>query len=281
MIWLEVQGSPRLPCIQAYVSLSREGPEECGLLIFLIPLGGLHDAVIDGQRLHKELSLAAQLQETLEPPRAEWDPSLEVAMYSRSFRPVGGDLHESWLSSAKESLYYVADISGKSLPAALFLPGVRHRVHKWLSQGTATDLELLSSDLHDWLPDSMFVALTLVRRKVDRDIVMINAGGPEPWLYQKRIDQAGPMADCLGVALGIQPATEYREVFARLCPGDIVTLWTDGVTEAMERAGLAPGHFLQELGRSLPGTLQQGLDDMVGRLRTSDDATVMALRETA
>jgi hypothetical protein len=282
LIWLEVFGGADLPCVQSYVSLSKEGPEEGGLLIFLVPLGGLHEMVLDSRRLKHELQLAAQVQEVLEPARLISTSKLELGVRCRSYRPVGGDLYETWVTlSGQEAVLYVADISGKSLPAALLAPGVRQRAHQNLKGDLRRSVQTLNLKLHDWLPESMFVAATLVRHHLESDeFVIVNAGGPEPWVYRAE-GRARPLERCLGMALGIQERVQYRQTSVRLSEGDLLLLWTDGITEALDRQGRGPRAFIKELGQAASGRLQERLDALLADLPTEDDATVMAVRKTS
>jgi serine phosphatase RsbU (regulator of sigma subunit)/CHASE2 domain-containing sensor protein len=215
--------------------------------------------------------------------RFEIDALLEPA------RQVGGDLYDFFLLDEKRLFFIIGDVSGKGLPAALFMAVTKALAKSLALRSTgsvgeilqATDIELAREN-----PEMLFV--TMVAGILDADsgrLELSNAGHDAPW----RIAATGT-ADSLAAAGGpplcVLEGYAYESSVFQLIPGDALCLITDGITEAMNATGDLYGSArLALLLRSAPhgaGAIVAAVRDdvrrFVGETEASDDLTLLALR---
>ncbi|MBK8117901.1 MAG: CHASE2 domain-containing protein [Sulfuritalea sp.] len=215
--------------------------------------------------------------------RFELDALLEPA------RHVGGDLYDFFLLDEKRLFFVIGDVSGKGLPAALFMAVTKALAKSLALRNTgsvgdilqATDVELAREN-----PETLFV--TMVAGILDADsgrLELSNAGHDAPW----RITAAGT-ADSLvtvgGPPLCVLENYPFESSAFQLVPGDALCLITDGVTEAMNSAGeLYGSERLALLLKAAPqgagaivAALRKDVRQFVGETEAADDLTVLALR---
>jgi adenylate cyclase len=215
--------------------------------------------------------------------RFEIDALLEPA------RQVGGDLYDFFLLDEKRLFFIIGDVSGKGLPAALFMAVTKALAKSLALRSTgsvgdilqATDIELAREN-----PEMLFV--TMVAGILDADsghLELSNAGHDAPW----RITAAGT-ADSLAAAGGpplcVLEGYAYESSVFQLMPGDALCLITDGITEAMNAAGDLYGsarlaRLLQSApqgARAIVAALRDDVRLFVGDTEASDDLTLLALR---
>lgn len=189
-------------------------------------------------RFENELEVARRIHARLLPVAPPSVAGLDVAGLSESAREVGGDYFDHLDLGEGRLLLVVADVSGKGVPAALLMSGFRAAL---LSQGVsgAPPAEM-ASRLNEFLLRSVepgrFVTafLGLLDAESGR-LVYVNAGHNPPVLLRK-----GGEVEMLsqgGHILGIFAGTPYASGEASLAEGDLLALYTDGVTEGVDAAG--------------------------------------------
>ena len=215
--------------------------------------------------------------------RFEVDALLEPA------RQVGGDLYDFFLLDEKRLFFIIGDVSGKGLPAALFM-AVTKALAKSLALRSAGSvgqiLQATDTELARENPEMLFV--TMVAGILDADsgrLELCNAGHDAPW----RITAAGT-ADSLvaagGPPLCVLESYPYESSAFQLLPGDALCLITDGITEAMNASGeLYGSERLALLLKSAPhgagaivAALRKDVREFVGETEAADDLTLLALR---
>lgn len=239
-------------------------------------------------RIENELQVARRIQERLLPSAAPRAKGLEIAGHYDPAREVGGDYFDHVGVDDRRVLLAIADVSGKSVPAALIMSGFRAAL---LSQDLARiEPAPLASRLNDLLHQSLDPGkfVTAFFGFLDGEtgrLAYVNAGHNPPVLL--RTDGSHEWLDRGGTILGILPGTPYQQGEAILAPGDLVALYTDGVTE-----GAAPGgeqwgddRLLDVLrgGASLTAAqLARGIADEVrafeGEQGATDDITLVIAR---
>ncbi len=243
------------------------------------------------ERYEGELGAARNIQMSLVPkrfPAFPERPEFDVHAILRPAREIGGDLYDFYFLDSDRLCFLIGDVSGKGIPAALFMA-----VTKTLLKATsASDLPMgqmmaqVNDELCDQTDIGMFVSLLFAVLSVNTGaLTFCNAGHPSAFL----LSAAGtaPLDGPRNVALGAMPDLTYQAGTAQLAPGDALFLYTDGVTEALDRDDRFYGTarlqvVLKELA-ALPvekitrGTVTD-VRTFCGEREQSDDISVMALR---
>lgn len=279
LVWLQVKEHPPRIVLRTY-SFTGKGRSR-KLLIFFQPVEPLHGVVARCQnelcKLGHELQLAAGLEENVVPHRHDCPADLEIGLASLPLRQVGGDVAESFFVN-KNWRAYVADLSGKSLPAALLMREIRALCYQELRTELPIALSHLNRRLCAFLPSAMFLALTAVGWD-GQTLRLVNAGNELPWLLREGL--ARPLEACQGLVLGVDSQACWRACDVRLEAGELLAILTDGALEALHRSGQKLGAWLEELSR-LPGrAFQARVQACLREWPREDDATVMVLRRRA
>lgn len=283
-VWMRLSDETYEPMSLSFSRLTDERGAAQGFLVFFHPLDLLHDSALRTReelyRVGMELRLAAVVEKELEPCRRDAVPGLEIGAATVSYRPVGGDQVESFSRNDGGYVLLVADLSSKSLPASLMLPGLRRACHQELREGSPGEaMWRLNARLSSELPEDMFAALTvLFFPGTGRRVQVVNAGNEPPWLYRRSSGRAEELAGCIGTAFGITLDGSWPEHEVSLDPGDMLAVFTDGVSQALELSGRGLPDMLAELADSPPGSLQRSVLVLLRELERRDDTSFLALR---
>ncbi len=196
------------------------------------------------EKMAAELSIARDIQMGILPSDVKTrvqDTHLEVHAILEAAREVGGDLFEVLQLEDGRVLVAVGDVSGKGIPAALFM-AVTTTLLRTMARYYSTPDEILvqvNESLVAQNPRGMFVTLVcLVYDPKTGLVTCANAGHPSPVLLRP-----GAEPDLVlhngAMILGVAPGLEVELGTLELRPGDTLVLYTDGVTEAFNAAGEA------------------------------------------
>jgi len=245
------------------------------------------------ERIESELKIAHDIQMNILPkifpPFPDKPDAFDLYAVMKPAKEVGGDFYDFFYIDASCFCFVVGDVSGKGVPAALFMA-----VTKTLIKATATDdadpgrvLTKVNKDLSEGNDDCMFVTLFLGMLNTKTGEVLYANGGHNPPVVMK----AGGAAEFLNVPRDIIVGTvedyEYKTHSVALNPEDSIFIYTDGVTEAMnERQELFSEKRLQEKLNSLAGkTTKEAIFDVMeetvsfaGKAPQSDDITMMMVQ---
>jgi sigma-B regulation protein RsbU (phosphoserine phosphatase) len=193
----------------------------------------LHQEIVERERVQEELRLAAEIQKTLQPRDLTSVPGLELVSLARPCQEVGGDYYDLIPSSDGERWWMVvADISGKGVSAGLIASNVQ--AFMWSRRDDRRPLELVVADANELLygltRGRKFATLAVAEwRADDRSVTWVSAGHPPILL---REGAAVREIEATGRPIGLLPGQVYDRVGARLGPGDLFLMYTDGVVEA-------------------------------------------------
>ena len=199
--------------------------------------------------LHQELRVARDMQMSILPQRFPSTAKAETHAVMTPAREVGGDFYDVFHLPGERIGVVMADVSGKGVPAALFMMVSRtlvkgHAVSA-LSPGEA--LTQVNNLLGEENESAMFVTLLFgILDSESGTLTYANAGHCAPYLVRAG---AAPRELPLtkGIALGVAPDVPYAEGSIQLEPGDRIFLYTDGVPEAENsREELFENHRLEE-----------------------------------
>lgn len=185
------------------------------------------------QRMESELETARKIQEKLLPDEMPRVPGFEIAGTSIPSQQVGGDYFD-FLDMGNQQLgIAIADVSGKGIPAALLMANLQASLHAQVIK--PTKVAEVTSRLNNLLVRSteanMFATFfyAILDRKESK-FTSTNAGHNPPLLFRKEgnIERL----ETGGLLLGFLPDQEYKQQTVTIMPGDVVVLYTDGITEA-------------------------------------------------
>ena len=183
--------------------------------------------------LAKDLSQAAEIQGRLLPTKAPDIEGLDLAGYNAACRTVGGDYYDFLPYPDGRVAMIVADVSGKGMPAALLMSSLQARVQVLFDD--PTELAALVTRLNRIIvansPANRFISFFIgVLDPKTNQITYVNAGHNPPVLVHN--DGTVEKLEGGGLLLGILAVAQYEQRVSRFEPGDVVVLFSDGVTEA-------------------------------------------------
>jgi len=186
------------------------------------------------ERLARELEVAQEIQASFLPEQNPDLPGWEIAAYWGAARSVGGDFYDFLRLSNGHLGLVIADVADKGIPAALFMALSRTlvRVSAFTGRGPAAALEraneLILSDARSDLFVTVFYA---VIDPITGHMVYTSAGHNPPLLV--RAAGEVEVLRCQGIALGVLEEIQLYEKETTLQSGDLLILYTDGITEAI------------------------------------------------
>ena len=187
------------------------------------------------KRLDHELGLARQIQASFLPRHPPYLPGYDIAAAWHAARQVSGDFYDLIALSHGRLGMVIADVSDKGLPAALFMALTR-TIIRTMAIGKPTPREAMerANDviIADAQSDMFVTAFYGVLDVTDGSILYTNAGHNPPLLYHHAQGTLTPLRDH-GIALGILPNIEQPQGHVQLHCGDVIVLYTDGITDAL------------------------------------------------
>jgi len=260
-------------------------------LIFLLLLAL---ELADKVTMKRDLEIAREIQSWLVPSTPPVVLNADVAFSTRPQNSVAGDYYDAFYplanGSGNEKLFLVvADVAGKSIPAALLMATFQASLRTITGEGVA--LEELVTRLNRYaaahsLDGRRFTTALLAEYDpASRRLEYVNAGHNNPIL--RRRNGSIERLDVGGVPLGIGPDSQYQIGSANLASGDFLLLFTDGMVDAFNQNGEEFGDLrLVSCLSSLQGQtahqamqfLMQQVDAHVGATRQFDDITCLVLR---
>lgn len=240
------------------------------------------------QRLEEELRLAREIQERLLPVAPPLLRGLDLAGVSLPAQQVGGDYFDYLQIGPERVGLVIADVSGKGVPAALLMSGFRAslRSEDLARLGPGGAMTRLNRFVHASVEPGKFITVFLAVIDGDTGEMRYANAGHEPALILPAEGPPRALAEG-GPILGLLPEVPYGEARTCLEPGSLLTLFTDGVTEAQSPAEEFFGS--ERLGALLAQHRRQScqllVDDIVAAVRSfaspapqHDDITLILAR---
>lgn len=200
----------------------------------------LHEQLLEKKRLETQLEVARQVQLSLLPPR---DPQLagyDISAYNFSTEEVSGDYYDFVKLYEDQLGLVIADVSGKGVPAALLMAFLRASLRAAIQAGYAPNVALsnINNLLWDSIEHNQFVTVFYgVLDATNHTLAYVNAGHNPPLLFDANEESAARFVEHGGLPLGMFEKARYYQYFLSLKPGQILVIYTDGVTEATDREG--------------------------------------------
>ena len=199
------------------------------------------DITAEKQRLDTELSVASEIQTNMLPNRFPAFPERrEFDLYAvmDPAKEVGGDFYDFFLIDDDHLALVMADVSGKGVPAALFMVISKTLIKNFTLSGSRSGPGEILCDVNDRLcegnEDSMFVTVWLGILTISTGHLVSACAGHEYPVFYRRESGFKMEKDPHGPALGAMEGMRYREADWQMNPGDLLFLYTDGVPEATD-----------------------------------------------
>ena len=247
--------------------------------------------MLDKKQYEKELAVAASIQQGLFPSSLPALAGFDVAAMNRPAQQVGGDYYDVLTltdGGGDACLFCVADVSGKGLAASLLMSTIQATLRALL--GREASLAELACRANELLfattPGSKYATAALVLaypqtgecRYVSgghTETLLLRANGEREWL------------GATGVPLGLFPGMTWEEVSLSLRPGDVLALYSDGVSEAQtvaydefgpERLAAIVERERHQPASVITEAIVQAIDTFVEGAPQFDDITLMVIK---
>jgi len=246
------------------------------------------------KRMDADLLVAQEIQRILLPSSAPESRGFQINGLNVPARQVSGDYFDYIRVDEGRVGVAIADVSGKGVPASLIMAMCRSvlRSQAARNHSAADVLHKVNRQIYDDMKEDMFISMAYVILEDDENkITLCRAGHDAPLLYSAK-DQTVSRLNPPGMALGIDSGDVFdrvtRDFSVALEPNDCLILYTDGVTEALDRKGLEFGtkrmvqSILASAGEGAPGIVKrvtEDLRDFVGAYPQNDDITLIVIRK--
>jgi sigma-B regulation protein RsbU (phosphoserine phosphatase) len=252
----------------------------------------LYQLAVEKGRMEQELQMAYRVQSSLLPAEAPQLPGWDFAARWKPARQVAGDYYDFIPHPGGRLGLVIADVTDKGMPAALFMAFTRTVLRASLDgvRSPAEGLEHANRLICAESSFGFFVTLFFAELEpTSGRLRYVNAGHNPPLLLRQTMTRPEPLVRT-SLPLGIDPDFPYAQAEATLGPGDLLLLYTDGVTEARDPQGR---QFEQErLEASLSGRrgaagselltgIEQDLSAFTTGAIADDDVTLVAVRRLA
>ncbi len=246
----------------------------------------LHRDALAKQAMERELELAATIQRDILPKSIPQLEGIEIAALSRPARQVGGDYHAFFVRDGVITTL-VADVAGKSMPAALLVSALHAVIQLLFHEGRelgeiATEL---NRHIHNWSAENKFITMILIAIDPEHGTIQfVNAGhNPCYLLVNGKVEQMKSH----GLPIGILPGTRYLSQTRPFPAGSTVVLYSDGITEAEDIEDQEFGNerleaLLQEhidcSANMIRNQIADAVDAFVGEAPQKDDETIVIVK---
>lgn len=240
---------------------------------------------LERERLKRELEMAAVIQSHLHPQQFPDLKGYRLAVRSSSSLQVAGDTYDVLIRD-DALIATVTDVSGKGVGAGMIAAGV-HAGVRLMARGSR-DLAELAGRINSYLAgataDNRFATFAMVSIDPDGQVRAVNAGHL-PVLIRRK-DGTIEEINSSGLPLGILEVAKYSESVAKLEPGDLVALFTDGLTEAedsneeefgVERVAEAATALAEPTAEKLCDAILGAVEAHTGGGLLHDDATLLVV----
>ncbi|MEX0821903.1 MAG: GAF domain-containing SpoIIE family protein phosphatase [Rhodothermales bacterium] len=252
----------------------------------------LFEEQLEKERLSRELDIAREVQKKLLPHTLPQLRGLTIAASSVSAHEVGGDYYDFLELDDDRLAFIIADVSGKGTSAAFYmaeLQGIFRSVSRLVST-PADFLEHANLALASALERHVFVSVIYGIVDVEKEEIVLARGGHCP-AAMISLDGEARFIRTQGLGLGLDRTELFRrslvEKRIRLQPGDVFTLYTDGVVESRNRDGSEYGYdrlldalktYRHEDAPELHESLLEDLDNFLEETEYDDDLTLVVLK---
>ncbi|MBP9935971.1 MAG: SpoIIE family protein phosphatase [Pyrinomonadaceae bacterium] len=248
----------------------------------------LLDERINRERMERELELATEIQQRFQPAGPPVVAGYEFQGISFSCYEIGGDYYDFIERHNGKMLVALGDVSGKGTAAALLMSSLHAAIHAQVAAKTPLDETVVSINkyLAENTPANRFITLFIAELDaVTGDLTFINAGHNPPLIA--RADGSLELLQSGGLPLGLMSFAEYETGTAHLDPGDVLFIYSDGVSEAnnlnedefgMDRLKQVISTNVGRSASAIRDRVESALSDFTGTAEPNDDITLVIVK---
>jgi len=243
-------------------------------------------------RIDAELEFARAIQHSSLPsvfPPYPGRKEFELFASMRTAKEVGGDFYDFYLIDDKTLAFLIADVSGKGIPAAMFMMQSKTLLKSCAESGMSVEEVFTQANekLCEGNDAGMFVTAWMGILDIDTGLVTFANAGHNPPLIRRSDGSCEYLKTRPGFVLAGMESIRYRKNELQLIPGDMLYLYTDGVTEATDAANQLYGEdrlfdLLNKHGELQPQPLCENIitdvDKFTGEAPQFDDITMLCLK---
>lgn len=247
----------------------------------------------EGKRMSSELDIASQIQNDVLPKEAPEINGLDIVAKTRSAAEVGGDCFD-FMQKNKNFYVYIGDVTGHGVPAGLVMIMVDTLMHAWSQTAKNTEEILIQINhfLYQRMSAQRFMTLVMLRWNEVEQKMYYTGAGHEHVLVYKIKDQSVEAIRSGGIALRMIPdiSAIVKEKEVNMEEGDVIVLYTDGITEAKNKNGEMYGlerfktslkkHGGMNQAEKIFDALTKDFSTFVGEYMQKDDITMIVIRNT-
>lgn len=243
------------------------------------------------ERLEHELQLASEIQQRFQPAAPPQVSGYELQGISFPCYEIGGDYYDFIERKDGRLIIALGDVSGKGTAAALLMSSLHAAIHAQAAahRSAIETIKAVNQYLAENIPSNRFI--TLFYAELDplaSTLSFINAGHNPPLI----VHTAGTVEQLAsgGLPLGINPNAEFREGRTQLYPGDVLVIYSDGVSEAMnpDNEEFGTARLCEVVSRNLELTaagirdrIESALTKFAQGTRAADDITLVIVKRQA
>ncbi|HVR72139.1 MAG TPA: SpoIIE family protein phosphatase [Vicinamibacteria bacterium] len=241
---------------------------------------------LEKRRMEEDMAMAAEIQRGLLPSASPAVPGYGVCGVNFPCRTVGGDYFDFMMEDG-QLLFALGDVSGKGTGAALLMTVLRAAVRAhWAERPTAQAVARINRTVCQNIPTNKYVTFFMGSLEPETGLVSYVNAGHNPPLLVRTDGSVDTLAEG-GMVLGFVDPTEYGEGRAELRPGDMLVVFSDGVTETWSAADEEYGEtrlaelLVRERGlgpRELQAALLSELDHFSRGTKATDDRTLIVIK---
>ena len=248
----------------------------------------LHEQLIEKKRLQAQLEIARQVQFALLPEADPMMHGFDISSYIFPAEEISGDYYD-WVKIFDDQIgIVVADAVGKGIPAALLVAFLRASLRAIAQIGYAphTAFSNVGDLLWDSVAEHQFItAIYGILDVTNRTFVFSNAGHNPPLLIKPNGEYR--FVEYGDLPLGMFRGTRYHQHFIKFEPGQVLVLYTDGITEAENAAGEEYGRErlaekvlegINLTAKELIDHIRKGVADFTERKFLDDDGTICIVK---
>jgi sigma-B regulation protein RsbU (phosphoserine phosphatase) len=244
---------------------------------------------LEQERYDRELQLAREIQQRFQPTAPPNVPGYELQGISFPSYQIGGDYYDFILCSDGRLVVALGDVSGKGTSAALLMSSLHAAVHAQVAscRPITETVGAVNRYLADNTPANRFVTLFYAELDPATGALSFINAGHNPPLIARAADGTLEQLGAGGLPLGILPDYDYREGRTQLSAGDVLVVYSDGVTETQDPQGDEFGTArLQEVVARNLGLTASGIRDKIEAALTAfaqgtpavDDITLVIVK---
>jgi len=252
--------------------------------LMVADLNRMLDEVKEKERLEGELETAKAIQLRLLPIESPQLEGFDIAARSLPAKQVGGDYYDFLKLPSNQLGIAVGDVSGKGMPAALLMANLQASLRTLIQTELAPErlVERLNEVLHQNTAPQMFATFFYASIKTNGRLHYVNAGHNYPILCGNgRYEQLKEG----GMLLGVMPGSKYKAGKLAMQSGELIALYSDGITEAMDEKGVEFGEKRLEdlLQNNCKGSAKEILGSVIDEVQKfcgtpQDDVTLMIVK---